>query len=62
MSFYSTTCQIISLPYYVDLDRIFLINFCMRDLKTNLNLLIEAAGKTRELADSADKIDRKSVV
>lgn len=56
MSFYSTTCQIISLPYYVDLDRIFLINFCMRDLKTNLNLLIEAAEKTRELADSADKI------
>ena len=28
----------------------------MRDLKTNLNLLIEAAEKTRELADSADKI------
>ena len=28
----------------------------MRNLKTNLNSLIEAAEKTRELADSADKI------
>ena len=56
MSFYSTTCQIISLPFYEILDKIFLINFCMRNLKTNLNSLIEAAEKTRELADSADKI------